>query len=113
MHAPNNLRALDWMRQHLGASEEQIREWYAATVRATFDPLEQRLASISTDNVLPFGEPGMFEIMLVPQVYNARRFGIDMNAYPRLSAIDAHCRALDAFATAAPEAQPDAPAARS
>jgi maleylpyruvate isomerase len=52
--------------------------------------------------------PGLADIALVPQVYNARRFGVDLAAMPRLVAADAACLAMPAFAEAAPERQADA-----
>jgi len=52
--------------------------------------------------------PTLADICLVPQVYNARRFDCPLDAYPRILRIDAECRALPAFAAAAPERQPDA-----
>jgi len=50
----------------------------------------------------------MAEICLVPQVYNARRFDVDLSAFPKLVALDAACLQLDAFDKAAPHNQPDA-----
>ena len=52
--------------------------------------------------------PGFFECCLIPQVYNARRFGVDMDSFPKLKAIDAACNALPVFIKAAPENQADA-----
>jgi maleylacetoacetate isomerase/maleylpyruvate isomerase len=53
--------------------------------------------------------PGLADACLVPQLYNARRWQLDLAPYPTLVRIDAACRALPAFQAAAPEAQPDAP----
>jgi maleylpyruvate isomerase len=56
-----------------------------------------------------FGEgPGLADLCLVPQLYNARRFGVDLSAVPRLLAAEAACAELPAFKAAAPEQQPDA-----
>ena len=52
--------------------------------------------------------PTLADIAIIPQLYNARRFGIDTEAYPNLSALEKLCAALPAFVAAAPEAQPDA-----
>ena len=54
--------------------------------------------------------PSLADCCLVPQLYNARRFGVDMSAYPTIERIDAACLALPAFDAARPERQPDAPA---
>jgi glutathione S-transferase len=50
--------------------------------------------------------PGMADVCLVPQVFNARRYGLDLAPYPRIVAIDAACRAIPAFDQASPERQP-------
>jgi glutathione S-transferase len=55
--------------------------------------------------------PGYADICLVPQMFNARRFNVDVSPFPKLVAIEAACNALDAFARAHPSHQPDAPAA--
>jgi len=52
--------------------------------------------------------PMFFECCLIPQIYNARRYGVNMDAFPRLSEIDVRCRELPAFQQAAPENQHDA-----
>ena len=58
-----------------------------------------------------FGDaPSLADIYLVPQLYNARRFGVPLDAFPTLTRADAHAQALPAFQRAAPEAQPDAEA---
>ena len=49
------------------------------------------------------------DVCLIPQLYNANRFGIDLGPYPTLAAINTHCLTLDAFKSAAPEQQPDFP----
>ncbi|MFN4162918.1 MAG: maleylacetoacetate isomerase, partial [Stenotrophomonas sp.] len=52
--------------------------------------------------------PGLADCCLVPQLYNARRFNLDLEPYPTLARIEAACLALPAFGTARPENQPDA-----
>ena len=52
--------------------------------------------------------PGLADLCLVPQLYNARRFGVDLSAVPRLLLVEAACAELPAFQAAAPERQPDA-----
>ncbi len=54
--------------------------------------------------------PSLADCCLIPQIYNARRFGIDMSQFPTIQRIDAACQALPAFEAARPERQPDAPA---
>jgi len=57
-----------------------------------------------TDSFLHGDAPGLADCVLVPQIYNARRWGVDLAAMPRLVAIDAACMALPSFRAAAPEA---------
>ena len=85
-----------------------MRHWLVLGLEA----LESLLAaSPSTGDFCEGERPGMADCLLVPQVYNARRFKLDLAPYPTVARIDAHCRALAAFQRAAPEAQPDAPPA--
>ena len=60
------------------------------------------------DEPVSGNQPTLADLCLVPQLYNARRFEVDLSAYPNLVRIDETCRAIDAFANAAPERQPDA-----
>lgn len=106
-HAPNNMRALNWLQTNLGADDEHVRAWVGAVIHATFGPLETRLSQRSFTG-LPFGAPTAFEIMLVPQIYNARRYQADVTRYPTLVAIDAACAQIEAFRRAIPANQPDA-----
>jgi len=69
-------------------------------------PLEQSLTRDAPAGRFCHGDsPGMADVLLVPQVFNARRFAVDLAAYPRIAAIDAACRDIPAFADAAPERQ--------
>ena len=52
--------------------------------------------------------PTIADVCLIPQVYNARRFGCDLGDFPHIQAIEAHCLTIPAFRQAAPEAQADA-----
>ena len=73
-----------------------------------FDALESLLQDRSNRRYC-FGEsPGLADVALIPQVYNARRFAVDMDPYPVITAIEQHCLTLPAFERAVPESQPDA-----
>ncbi|MEM1088118.1 MAG: maleylacetoacetate isomerase [Pseudomonadota bacterium] len=110
IHAPNNLPVLKYLRSEFDANQEALETWYARWIHRTFAPVEQRLETHSwTTDDLPFGAPGLLEIVLIPQIYNAQRWNTDLSAFPNLLKIDAYCGALDAFKTAHPDAQPDAP----
>ena len=84
-----------------------MKAWCAHWIETGFAALE----IIAQDYDTPFfmtQVPSVFECCLIPQIYNARRFGVDMDQFPKLKAIDAACNALPAFIKAAPEHQADA-----
>jgi len=106
IHPIDNLRVLKYLTGTLGVDEEQKTAWYQHWIRPGFEALEKQL----TAGPYCAGEaPGMADCYLVPQVYNARRFGLDMSPYPKIQAGCAACDELDAFIAARPENQPDAP----
>lgn len=107
IHPINNLRVLKYLSGELGVTDEQKNAWYRHWVALGFGALERQLAQSS--GLFCHGDtPTMADCCLVPQLYNARRFGCDLAPYPTLVAIGARCEALEAFARARPEAQPDA-----
>ena len=108
LHAPLNLPVLKWLKEQYGKSQDEIGEWYRHWLARTLDPVEARLDQLDSGDWL--GErPGMFEAVLIPQLYNARRFGYDLSRSPRMTRIEAACNALPAFARAHPDNQPDNP----
>lgn len=108
IHPLNNLRVLKYLSGPLGIAEESKLAWYHHWLAEGFDAIESRLAKTS-DGRFCFGNtPGLADVMLIPQVFNAFRFELDMSPYPTIASINDHCLALDAFAHAAPENQPDA-----
>ncbi len=110
IHPLNNLRVLNYLRNPLGHDEASVNGWYSHWIAAGLQSLEQEATRYATDDKHLFGgHLTMADIMLVPQMYNARRFKCDLSPYPRLRAIDAHLQSLPAFAAAVPERQPDAP----
>lgn len=103
IHPLNNSSVLAYLREHLGADQAAINAWYGTWVTRGFAALETHARQSETPFL--FGEqPGLAEICLVPQIYNARRFNVDMSLFPRLQAVDAACLALEAFQRATPEA---------
>ena len=108
IHPLNNLRVLGYLTDPLGLDPAARDAWYRHWVVEGFAALERLVVAA------PFAvasTPGYADICLVPQMFNARRFSIDVSSFPKLVAIDAACNALDAFARAHPSRQPDAPAA--
>ncbi|MXP28679.1 maleylacetoacetate isomerase [Porphyrobacter algicida] len=107
-HAVNNLPVLKYLKDPLGASQDQVDEWYRHWLARTFTPMEERLAQLGTGEFL-FDTPSLFEVVLIPQLYNAHRFGLDFTPYPHISRIEAACLALPAFQRAHPDNQIDSP----
>ncbi|WP_411889111.1 maleylacetoacetate isomerase [Yoonia sp. SDW83-1] len=86
----------------------QVDDWYGHWTAKTFAALEQMLADRAVVYPFCFADfPTFADIVLVPQMANARRFDCDLSAYPALCGIDARCQALEAFRDARPECQVD------
>lgn len=110
IHAVNNLPVLKYLKDVLGQSQDAIDTWYRTWLKRTLDPVETRLAQLGTGDFLIGDAPGLFEIVLIPQLANARRFAYDLSASPHMTRIEAACLAHPAFAAAHPDRQIDAPA---
>lgn len=107
IHPLNNLSVLRLLKQDFQADQAAISDWYAHWIKTGFAACEA-IASTRADAFLFGHAPTMAEILLVPQMWNARRFDVDLTAFPRLKDIEARCMQHEAFAHAAPENQPDA-----
>ena len=102
IHPINNLRILAYLKDPLGADQAARDTWYRHWIAEGFGALE---AMIDPDTPFIGGAaPGIADACLVPQIANARRFELPLDAYPTLVRIDAACNALDAFKPAHPEA---------
>ncbi|MGN4151464.1 maleylacetoacetate isomerase [Burkholderia gladioli] len=109
IHPLDNLRVLRYLKRTLGVAEEPKNAWYRHWIEQGFATLEAKLAADSRTGKLCYGDtPTQADLCLIPQMYNAQRFEIDLAPYPTLARIHAHAMTLDAFRAAAPEAQPDA-----
>jgi maleylpyruvate isomerase len=111
IHAVQNLKVLNRVKA-LGHDQAAANAWARDVIAEGLDACEALLRD-RPDALKPgpfcFGAaPGLADIALVPQLYNARRFGVELGALPRLVAAEAACLALPAFAAAAPERQADA-----
>lgn len=106
IHPVDNLRVLKYLSNELGVDDEAKNTWYRHWVELGFEKLEQQIDSKSLYCV--GDKPTLADVCLVPQVFNAYRFNVDMNAYPKIAAIYARCNELAAFSDAAPQNQPDA-----
>jgi maleylacetoacetate isomerase len=109
IHPLNNQRVLKYLKSDLKVTEEEKNGWYSHWILEGFAGVEENLKRRNSPGPFVDGAtPGLFEICLVPQMYNARRFAVDLTPFPRLQAIDDACLALPAFDRATPENQPDA-----
>ena len=109
IHPINNLRVLKYLTGQLGLSEEQKTAWYRHWVEVGLAAVEARVAGNPATGRFCHGEyPTLADCCLVPQVFNARRFGCRLDHVPTVVRIDAECRTLPPFVAAAPENQPDA-----
>ena len=105
IHPLNNLAPLRYLKSELGQDQATIDAWYHHWVIAGFDALEAMLG----DGPYACGSAvTLADICLVPQVANARRLKVPLDAYPGIVAVDAACAKLPAFEQARPENQPDA-----
>ena len=105
-HPVQNLKVLARLRQ-LGLPEETVTEWAAWANREGLSACETLVAN--EPGPFCFGDaPMIADLCLVPQLANARRFGVDVSIFPRLLQAEAACRAMKAFADAAPDKQHDA-----
>jgi len=106
IHPVNNLRVIGQLKSRYSASAEQAKEWMCYWMDAGFAAVETQ---VRDDCDFAFGsQPDIADLCIVAQVYNARRWGLDMSAYPNISRIEQNALAVPAIAAAHPEQQPDA-----
>lgn len=114
VHPLNNLAILQYLKANLGADQEAVNAWVRHWIARGFAALERWVESCA-----PGTAPGaqrfchgtqvtLADVCLVPQMFNARRFDVDLAGFPRLASICRHLEVLPAFAAAHPERQPDA-----
>jgi len=109
IHPLNNLAVLNYLVGPLGASEHQKSVWYQHWVAEGFNAVESLLAVGSNTGVFCDGDkPGLADICLVPQVFNAQRFDCDLSPYPTIERIFSACMEHKAFDAAQPGKQPEA-----
>lgn len=109
IHPLNNLRVLRYFAHTLELTQAQRDTWYRHWIEVGFESLEQQLARSPLTGQCCHGDlPGLADCCLIPQVYNAQRFDVDLAHYPTLQRIAAYCDTLPAFIAAHPAQQPDA-----
>ena len=108
IHPLQNLRVLKYLKSALGQEQDAIDAWCRHWVGGGLEACERTLASGAAGGPYCFGErPSLADIVLAPQLFSARRFGVDLGALPRLSALERTYDAAPAFAAAHPSRQPD------
>jgi maleylpyruvate isomerase len=97
---------LQYLEGSLGEAQSVRDAWYRHWIEAGFEALEEALGRDPARGRFCYGDtPSLADVCLVPQVFNARRYSVDLAPFPRIVAIDAACREIAAFASAAPEKQ--------
>lgn len=105
IHPVNNLRVIGRLKS-MGHSPQEVATWMNDWMARGLAAFSQMIAA---DTPFCFGAaPGLADLCLVPQLYNAHRWGCDLSPFPRLTEIETRCLSLPAFDAARPEHQPDA-----
>jgi maleylacetoacetate isomerase len=105
IHPLNNLRVLEFLKRELCQPEAAVDGWYRHWVSEGLSAVE---AMIDADPFCFGDAPTLADICLVPQLFNARRYRVALDDFPKITNVDRHCAAIEAFAAAAPALQPDA-----
>lgn len=108
IHPLQNLRVLKYLAAEFGADAAATTKWLTRWLGEGLETCEALLARRERETAYCFGDtPGLADICLVPQIFSAQRFGVDISHLTRIAAIHARCEELAAFAEAHPARQPD------
>ncbi|MBU0552835.1 maleylacetoacetate isomerase [Myxococcota bacterium] len=108
IHPLNNLSVLQYLKAELSIEQAALDRWYHHWINEGFSALEKLLQEDTIKGQFCCGNlPTLADIYLIPQIWNARRFNMDMSVYPTLCQIEASCYQLDAFTQSRPENQPE------
>jgi len=109
IHPINNLRVMQYLERSLQVPADARTQWTLHWMAEGLAAMEAMLAGSRDTGTFCHGDrPGLADLCLMPQLYNAHRFGLDLSPYPTLRRIEAACQALEAFERARPDNQPDA-----
>jgi maleylacetoacetate isomerase len=109
VHPLNNLRVMQFLEREYAIGQPAREQWSRHWMQEGFGALETMLAGDAATGAYCLGDaPTLADACLIPQLYNAKRFGVDLAPYPTIRRIDAQCLSLPAFDAARPENQPDA-----
>ena len=111
IHPLNNLRVMQYLEREFNTPQVERDRWTQHWMKEGFAAFESLLAQNPSTGLFCEGdEPTLADICLAPQVYNAKRWSVDMSPFPTISRIAEECMKMSAFERARPENQPDAPA---
>ena len=111
IHPLQNLGVLKYIKAAYSVDDDAIFAWCRKWIGRGFAAFEALALERSADGQFSFGDAlTLADVWLIPQLYNARRFELDLTSYPTIVSIDGHCQTLHAFEAAHPARQPDAPA---
>ncbi|WP_312326890.1 maleylacetoacetate isomerase [Stenotrophomonas sp.] len=109
IHPLNNLRVMQFFSDTWNVPQPERDDWTKHWMQVGFDAMERMLVeSVETGRFCHGDTPTLADCCLVPQLFNARRFNVDLTSYPTLVRIEEACLALEAFDAARPENQADA-----
>ena len=110
IHPLQNLGVLKYLKAAYSLDDDAVFAWCRQWIGRGFAAFEALARERSADGQFSFGASlTLADVWLIPQLYNARRFELDLTPYPTIVSIDEHCQTLDEFAAAHPSRQPDAP----
>lgn len=109
IHPINNLRVLKYLRGPLAQPEDRVTAWIHNWIRLGFDAFEAMIAGHPATGAFCHGDaPGLADIYLAPQIYNAERFNYPVSNHRTIVRVHASAMRHEAFARAHPDVQPDA-----
>jgi len=105
IHPLNNTSPINYLKGVLGHDQAKADAWYAHWIMLGFEAIEAMIRP----GPYAFGaQISLADVVLAPQVFNARRFNVPLDRFPKIAGVDAQCMKLAAFDRARPENQPDA-----
>lgn len=108
-HPLNNLRILKYLKNDLDQDQASIDRWAGRWISEAFTALDRMIAENRHENGFCFGDaPSIADCYLIPQIYSAERFNVDLSPYPNILHINEHCQSMQQFIDAHPDNQPDA-----
>jgi maleylpyruvate isomerase len=109
VHPLNNRRVLMYLKNELAAGKERRDAWCRHWIEEGFGPMERTLSAAPQTGAFCHGDaPTLADVFLVPQIFNSKRYEMDLAQYPTLRRIFSNCMQLEAFDRAQPAKQPDA-----